>query len=357
MPATFTVDSRFNKDAVFKKVTFGSDGKLLEAELNELQDIQNFRLQQLVTVAFGSRPLYAGTYSVASGKLVITGEWVTVDGELIFLPSTSFAVAIGDAVYLNKIETTLAYTDAVKKGGDLTTSTTVPNQMYDTRIGEESTRRLQITYQLTKTGTGTGTFVKICDIVDNGAGQPVPKQVPYSEPPMFQSHAYDNTIHVPYAVAGGVANAYTATISGATAYKKGFSLRLEIPAGLANTSNATLNVNGIGVKSVKRSNGSQLAKNSFLDGGVYEVTYNGTDFLMQGDGYGLATTTSAGAVQLYDNVDSTSTSLAPTANAVKTAYDKAKGARSDTASSLFLEVRTTDPASPAVGQMWFRSDL
>lgn len=357
MAVGFTVDSRFNKDAQFKRVTFGGDGKLVEAELNELQDIQNFRIQQLATLAFGNRPLYVGTYVVASGKLNITNDWVVVDGELIFVPSTSYSVAIGDVVYLNKIETTLTYTDAVKKGGDLSSSVTVPNQMYDTRIGEETTRRIQVTYQLTKTATGTGTFTKLCDIVDNGAGQPTVKQVTYIESPLFQSHANDNSLHTPYVVVGGSSNAYTATIPGATPYKKGFSLRIEIPVNLANTGASTLNVNSQGAKSIKRANGLALDKDSFVAGGVYELTYNGTDLIIQGDGFGSASVTKPGAVQLYDDVDSQSKTLAPTANAVKIAYDKAKGTRADSTTALVAEVRTSDPASPVNGQIWFRSDL
>jgi len=62
-----------------------------------------------------------------------------------------------------------------------------------------------------------------------------------------------------------------------------------------------------------------------------------------------ATTSASGAVQLYDGVDSTSTSLAATANAVKIAYDKAIADPIASATVLFVNVTTGNNATGTRG--------
>lgn len=65
-----------------------------------------------------------------------------------------------------------------------------------------------------------------------------------------------------------------------------------------------------------------------------------------------ASTSAAGIVQLNNTTTSTSTTLAATANAVKIAYDKATAVRADSASEFRVEVRASDPSSPATGRIW-----
>jgi len=65
-----------------------------------------------------------------------------------------------------------------------------------------------------------------------------------------------------------------------------------------------------------------------------------------------ASTSAAGIVQLNNTTTSTSTTLAATANAVKIAYDKAAAVRADSASEFRVEVRASDPSSPATGRIW-----
>jgi len=65
-----------------------------------------------------------------------------------------------------------------------------------------------------------------------------------------------------------------------------------------------------------------------------------------------ASTSAAGIVQLNNTTSSTSTTLAATANAVKIAYDKAVAVRADSASEFRVEVRASNPSSPATGRIW-----
>lgn len=59
----------------------------------------------------------------------------------------------------------------------------------------------------------------------------------------------------------------------------------------ANTGAVTLNVNGLGAKSVVKNGGTALASGNLKAGGVYTVAYDGTSFILQDEGgeYGTAT--------------------------------------------------------------------
>lgn len=83
-----------------------------------------------------------------------------------------------------------------------------------------------------------------------------------------------------YATAGGTADALTLTLTPAPAsYVAG--QKFVFKASATNTGAATLNVNSIGVRNIfKRSGGviGALAANDILNGGIYEVVYDGTQF-------------------------------------------------------------------------------
>ncbi|MEC0110399.1 hypothetical protein P4H27_25855 [Paenibacillus taichungensis] len=84
-------------------------------------------------------------------------------------------------------------------------------------------------------------------------------------------------------------NAYSVTLAPApTALVAG--LRATVRINAANTGAATLNVNGLGAKSILKSNGSALTANSLRAASVYSLVYNGTSFILQGEGgeYGTA---------------------------------------------------------------------
>lgn len=83
-----------------------------------------------------------------------------------------------------------------------------------------------------------------------------------------------------YAVAGGSANALTATLVPAPdAYSAGFHVRLKIASN--NTGSATLDVNGLGAKTIKRPDGSNLASGNMVAGSVVELVYDGTNWFLQ----------------------------------------------------------------------------
>ncbi|WP_211093588.1 hypothetical protein [Cohnella fermenti] len=103
------------------------------------------------------------------------------------------------------------------------------------------------------------------------------------------SHVSDLTSHVPYAAATGSANTYAVTLSPApSSLTAGLALAAQIST--ANTGASTINVNGLGAKSILTSKGAALTSGKLVAGGVYTLRYNGTAFILQGEGgeYGTA---------------------------------------------------------------------
>lgn len=87
-------------------------------------------------------------------------------------------------------------------------------------------------------------------------------------------------IAFPFAFAsiGGAANVYTATLNTAPAsYIDGMAIYGKIGAGLSNTAAATLNVNSLGAKAIKKYHNVALASGDLEASGTYWFVYNGTD--------------------------------------------------------------------------------
>ncbi|OME03363.1 hypothetical protein BSK54_07875 [Paenibacillus odorifer] len=90
-----------------------------------------------------------------------------------------------------------------------------------------------------------------------------------------------------YAVTSGTAPTLVAAFNPVVAALTA-GLRVTIKAHAATTGPVTLNVNGLGAKSIKKPNGNNPP---LALGGVYTVVYDGTAFILQGEGgeYGTAT--------------------------------------------------------------------
>ncbi|MFD2330388.1 hypothetical protein ACFSR7_14155 [Cohnella sp. GCM10020058] len=102
------------------------------------------------------------------------------------------------------------------------------------------------------------------------------------------THISSNS-HIPYAAATGSANAYVVTLSPApSSLVAGLALAVQI--NIDNTGASTINVNGLGSKSILTSKGAALTSGKMVTNGIYTLRYNGTAFILQGEGgeYGTA---------------------------------------------------------------------
>jgi len=80
-----------------------------------------------------------------------------------------------------------------------------------------------------------------------------------------------------YAADSGAANAYVVTLTAIpTAYSAGLSFRMK--AAYTNTGASTVNVNGLGAKSITTSSGTAIAADDIVVGGIYQLVYDGANF-------------------------------------------------------------------------------
>lgn len=129
-------------------------------------------------------------------------------------------------------------------------------------------------------------FNEILDVIDQNAASVEDLSTLETT---ITSHLADYVKHPGYAVATGSANAYIATLTPAlSAYAEGVSLRLKI--NVDNTGASTVNVNGLGAKPIKKANGADVGSGNLKAGSVYTLVYNGTNFILQGEGSELSDT-------------------------------------------------------------------
>jgi hypothetical protein len=103
------------------------------------------------------------------------------------------------------------------------------------------------------------------------------------------AHSADYVKHPAYAVASGSANAYTVTLNPApTSYVEGMAIAVKI--NVDNTGASTIDVNGLGAKAIKKSNGNDVSAGNLKAGSIYTMRYNGTNFILQGEGSDLSDT-------------------------------------------------------------------
>jgi hypothetical protein len=96
---------------------------------------------------------------------------------------------------------------------------------------------------------------------------------------------------VRYAVDTGTANVKVVTLSTPVpmSYFEGMAIAFKNKT--QNTGAVTINVNGLGEKSILKSTGSALASGNLKADSIYTIRYNGVNFILQGEGgeYGTAT--------------------------------------------------------------------
>lgn len=102
------------------------------------------------------------------------------------------------------------------------------------------------------------------------------------------AHLADDVKHISYAPATG-ANSYAISVPGIENLTEGLSLKIKFTN--ANTGAATLNINGLGAKSIVKSNGTTLSNGNIKAGQITHLVYTGSVFQLLGEGgeYGTAT--------------------------------------------------------------------
>lgn len=91
------------------------------------------------------------------------------------------------------------------------------------------------------------------------------------------------TLQIPYAVAEGSANSYAVTLSPEMkGYIEGVAVAVKI--NVTNTAASTINICGLGAKSIMDSKGNAVTAGKLVANSIYTLRYNGTNFILQGEG-------------------------------------------------------------------------
>lgn len=172
----FRLLSNFNPDANFKSVRIGSDSPVLETELNELQDISEHRYKTFISNYIGDGVVNRGTYTYLNNTLTIENEGAIIKGNIIDITRLTLPnLSEGEKAYLVVWEETVNHTTRIKYKGNNQETKYVPNTMLDSRVNEETSRRIQVLYDLVKTPQDdkdslylgkveNGTFILECDL-------------------------------------------------------------------------------------------------------------------------------------------------------------------------------------------------
>ncbi len=156
----FSYKSKFNKEANFVSIRFGADAPLLETELNEMQDIQRHRLKSALKAIVQDGLLAGGSLTYDGSKFIIENTDAIIDGEVYHISHLEITVSDGEDVYLKVWEKDISYQSTIKKYGN-EQEVTIPNEIFDERVNQETSRRVALVYDLTKVKDGNGKFLKL----------------------------------------------------------------------------------------------------------------------------------------------------------------------------------------------------
>mgnify|MGYP007046088069 CR=1 FL=1 len=137
---------------------------------------------------------------------------------------------------------------------------------------------------------GGQTYINANDVIDERGKTDIcpwagSKILPNFDNATLEEHIHDYKEHIPYAVATryDTKGKYNITLDGVTQYYEGLALSIKI----LETNNALgvlININNLGEKYVKKPNGGSISIGSLKPNGIYTLRYNGTDFILQGEG-------------------------------------------------------------------------
>ncbi len=166
MAVDFTRYSNFNADASYSNVKYGADAIMLEVEMNEMQNILDNKVSNLIKSVFGEGFYKTGsTLSYALGTVTFEDDKAFADGDILTISTLELALAEGESAYLDVWKEEVTYATVLKKFGNQQEVNTVTNYIQDDRLLEETTRRIQIQYDLVKTtGTAGHIYLPVCTI-------------------------------------------------------------------------------------------------------------------------------------------------------------------------------------------------
>lgn len=158
--ADFEKRSNYNKDAGVVQVKIGFEKPVLEVELNEMQEIQRQRVKDVIQAVVPNGVLHGGTYTYSNGIFKIQEVTAIVEGEIIYIPSLQISAENDDIIYIKVWEKEITATTVMKAYGN-EQGEVIPNYIVDSRVGQETSRRIVLAYDLVKSTESDGVYLKL----------------------------------------------------------------------------------------------------------------------------------------------------------------------------------------------------
>lgn len=156
----FEKRSNYNKDAGVVQVKIGFEKPVLEVELNEMQEIQRQRVKDVIQAVVPNGVLHGGTYTYSNGIFKIQEVTAIIEGEIIYIPSLQISAENDDIIYIKVWEKEITATTVMKAYGN-EQGEVIPNYIVDSRVGQETSRRIVLAYDLVKSTELDGVYLKL----------------------------------------------------------------------------------------------------------------------------------------------------------------------------------------------------
>lgn len=156
----FEKRSNYNKDAGVVQVKIGFEKPVLEVELNEMQEIQRQRVKDVIQAVVPNSVLHGGTYTYSNGIFKIQEVTAIIEGEIVYIPSLQISAGNDDIIYIRVWEKEITATTVMKAYGN-EQGEVIPNYIVDSRVGQETSRRIVLAYDLVKSIESDGAYLKL----------------------------------------------------------------------------------------------------------------------------------------------------------------------------------------------------
>lgn len=156
----FEKRSNYNKDAGVVQVKIGFEKPVLEVELNEMQEIQRQRVKDVIQAVVPNSVLHGGTYTYSNGIFKIQEVTAIIEGEIVYIPSLQISAGNDDIIYIRVWEKEITATTVMKAYGN-EQGEVIPNYIVDSRVGQETSRRIVLAYDLVKSTESDGVYLKL----------------------------------------------------------------------------------------------------------------------------------------------------------------------------------------------------
>ena len=104
--------------------------------------------------------LHGGTYTYSNGIFKIQEVTAIIEGEIIYIPSLQISAENDDIIYIRVWEKEITATTVMRAYGN-EQGEVIPNYIVDSRVGQETSRRIVLAYDLVKSTELDGVYLKL----------------------------------------------------------------------------------------------------------------------------------------------------------------------------------------------------